>query len=202
VNTVPGKLIVIEAIDGGGTETQSKMLLDYLKNKNISAERICYPDYEQPIGKLIHEYLHRKFELSPAVQVLLHIADFTKDAVRIKQWLEEGKMVIADRYITTTIAYQGFRFPVEKIINLADIFELPKPDAIVYLKISAETSIKRKLKEKDELDRNESNKEFLEQLGKFYLKLIEKNVFGKWVVVDGEKSKEEVFEEVKKALDL
>lgn len=197
-----GKLVVIEAIDGGGTETQSKMLLEFLNEKGMPAEIICYPDYEQPIGKLIHEYLHKKYDFPTEVQILLHAADFVKDTVRIKQWLEEGKTVIADRYITTTIAYQGFRFPVEKIISIAELFELPKPDTIIYLKVSAETSMKRKKQEKNELDRNEENKHFLEQLGKFYLQLAEKNVFSNWVVVDGEKSKAEVFDEVRKALEL
>jgi len=200
---VKGNLFVFEGIDGGGTETQSKLLLDYLKNKNISAERICYPDYEQPLGKLIHEYLHKKFDFPPDVQAMLYAADMTKDKEKIKKWLEEGRTVIADRYITSTIAYQGFRgFPVEKILKLAEIFDIPKPDVIVYLKVSAETSMKRKLKEKPDLDRNESDKKLMENLSLFYEKLAKENIFSKWIVINGEKSREEVFEEVRKALGL
>lgn len=197
------RMIAIEGLDGAGTETQSKLLLDYLKEKDILAERICYPDYSKPIGKLIHEYLHNKFDFPPDVQAILYAADMVKDRDKINKWLKEGKTIILDRYITSTIAYQGFRgFPVEKIINLAELFTLPKPDIIIYLKVSAEISIERKLKEKPELDRNETDKEFLEKLARFYLELAKKNVFGKWVVVDGEKSREEVFEEVRKALEL
>ncbi len=198
-----GRLVVIEGIDGAGTETQSKLLLDYLKEKGIPAERIRYPDYSKPIGKLIHEYLHNKFDFPPDVQAILYAADMIKDRDKISKWLEEGRIVIADRYITSTIAYQGFRgFPVEKIINLAELFGLPKPEVIIYLKVSAEISMKRKLKEKPDLDRNESDKKFLEKLAGFYLELAEKNIFGKWIVVDGEKSREEVFEEIRKVLEL
>lgn len=198
-----GRLIVIESIDGGGTETQSKLLMDYLKSKNTPAERIYYPDYDQPLGKLIHEYLHRKFDFPPDVQAILYAADMIKDKDRIKKWLEEGRIVIADRYVTSTIAYQGFRgFPVEKILKLAEMFDIPKPDIIIYLKVSAETSMKRKLKEKQDLDRNESDRKLMENLGLFYERLAKDNVFSRWVVIDGEKSREEVFEEVRKASEL
>jgi dTMP kinase len=198
-----GRLIVFESIDGGGTETQSKLLLEYLKKKGIPAERLTYPDYEQPLGRLIHEYLHKKFEFSNETLVLLHLADRNKDKQKIREWLDEGKIVIADRYITTTIAYQGFAgFPIEKIIQLADMFELPKPEAIVFLKISADTSMERKQKEKPELDRNEENKELMKDMGKFYEKLINERVYSKWFVVDGEKTRQEVFEQVRKVLDI
>ena len=198
-----GRLVVFEYVDGGGTETQSKLLLDYLKNKGLPAERLSYPDYGQPLGRLIHEYLHRKFELSNETLVLLHLADRNKDRERVRRWLEEGRVVIADRYITSTMAYQGFAgFPVERIIRLAELFNLPKPDAIIYLRVSAETSMKRKLKEKNRLDRNESDSELMKDMNEFYLKLAGKNTFGRWVVIDGEQSKERVFGEVRKALGL
>ena len=198
-----GKLIVIEGIDGAGTETQSNLLQGYLKKKGIPAERLTYPDYSHPTGKIIHEYLHKKFELPNEVLVLLHLADRAKDAKKIKRWLEDGRIVIADRYATSAMAYQGFAgFPVEKIIQIAEMVGIPRPDFIVYLNVSAETSMQRKLKEKPELDRNEENKELMKSMGEFYLELAEKNTFGKWFVVDGEKPKQEVFELVRNAAGL
>ncbi len=198
-----GKLIVLEGIDGAGTETQSKLLLDYLKKKGIQAERIRYPDYEQPLGRLIHEYLHKKYDFSAESQVMLYAADMVKDKERIKKWLGEGRTVVLDRYITSTMAYQGFAgFPVERILSLAELFGLPRPDTIFYLKVSAKTSMERKYKEKSELDRNEENKALLEKLGVFYEKLAKKSTFGRWVVIDGEKTKEEVFGEIRKELGL
>lgn len=197
-NPYPGKVIVFEGIDGAGTETQSKLLFNYFKNKKRAVEILLYPDYKGPIGKLIHQYLYKQYDFSVEVQFLLYFVDFIKDREKINQWLKEGKIVISDRYFTSTIAYQGLRgFGVEKALKFAKIFDLPKPDFIVYLKISPETSMKRKYEEKRSLDRNEENKKFLGQLAKFYEKLIKNQIFGKWKIIDGEKPIEEVFSQIK-----
>jgi len=198
-----GRLIVFEGIDGAGTETQSKLLLEHLKSGGTPAERIRYPGYEHPIGKLIGEYLHGKFDLPVESQVLVHAADRAKDKAMIKKWLDEGRIVIADRYITSTMAYQGSSgFPVDKIISLADTVGLPRPDMVIYLRISAATSARRKAEESAELDRNESDSCLLGRVSKLYEKLARDNAFGKWVVIDGEQPKEKVFREVRKALKL
>lgn len=197
----PGKFIVFEGLDGAGTESQTALWLDYLRQQKKPAERIRYPDYEGPIGRLIHEYLHQKYDFSVEVQFLLYFTDFVKDVEKINEWLREGKTVIADRYFTSTIAYQGLRgFSEEKALKLAEFFNLPNPDLIVYLKVSSEVSIKRKFKEKGSLDRNEKDKEFLVKLSGFYENLIEKKAFGEWILIDGEKSIQEVFEDTKKII--
>ncbi len=197
------KFVVFEGIDGAGTEEQSKRLLDFLKDKEIPAERMEYPNYRNPIGKLIHEYLHKKFEFTPETQALLYTADMIGDKDKIKSLLDQGKYVIADRYFTSTLAYQGFRgVKVDDLLKVAEMFNLPKPDMILFLKVSAETSMKRKMDEKSDLDRNEENKTLLEKLSVFYDDLARRQVFGNWFVLDGEKSKEEVFEQVKKVLRL
>jgi dTMP kinase len=196
-----GKLIVFEGIDGAGTEEQSKRLLDFLRERKIPAERIEYPGYHSPIGKFIHDYLHKKFDLSPEVQALFYAADMINDKEKIKLWLKEGKYVIADRYFTSTLAYQGLRgVKTEKLLKLAELFEMPKPDLVLFLKVSPEISMQRKLNEKTDLDRNESDKTFLEKLSVFYEQLIKDQAFSQWYALDGEKSKEEVFEQVKRVL--
>jgi len=196
------RFVVFEGLDGAGTEEQSKRLLDFLKEKKIPAERIEYPGYHNPIGKFIHEYLHKKFDLSPEVQALFYAADMLNDKEKINLWLKQGNYVIADRYFTSTLAYQGLRVPLKKLLKLAELFEMPKPELVLFLRISPETSMERKLKEKKELDRNESDKTLLERLSVFYEQLIKDQVFSQWYVLDGEKSKEEVFEQVKKVLRL
>jgi len=198
-----GILLALEGIDAAGGEEQSNRILEYCRSKNIPAEKLTYPDYSTPIGKAIHDYLHENFELSEEILALLHATDRIKDKEKIKQWIEQGKLVICDRYYTSTLAYQGMKVPLEKLLKLAEMFDLQKPDIIVYLKISPETSIKRKRGEKgDNLDRNEASREVHEAVAKSYEKLIEKQVFGSWFVVDGEKSIEEVFEDIKKILRI
>lgn len=199
-NRYPGKFIVFEGIDGAGGETQSKLLSSYLGK---GAKNLSYPDYKNPIGKIIHQYLHNQYDLPVETQFLLHSADFIKDAVKILKWLDEKKTVIADRYFTSTIAYQGLRgFELKKALRFAEIFNIPKPDLIIYLDISPETSMRRKLEEKGNLDRNEKDKKFSKELKAQYRKMAKKSIFGEWVVINGEKSIEEVFEEIKKIIDL
>jgi dTMP kinase len=198
-NPYKGKFIVFEGIDGAGGETQSKLLLNYFKKQKIPVERLSYPDYRGQIGKLIHQFLHKKYDFSPEIQFLLYFTDFLKDKEKIENWRKENKIIISDRYFTSTLAYQGQKgFSIEKALKISKIFDLPKPDLIIYLKISPETSIKRKFREKKNLDRHEADKKFLEKISKFYDKLIKNQIFGKWVVVDGEMSIEEVAKEIRK----
>ena len=110
-----GKFIVFEGIDGAGVETQGKLLCNYLRKQKRSVERLYYPDYEGPIGRLIHQYLHKQYEFSVDIQFLLYFTDFIKDREKINQWIGEGKIVICDRYFSSTLAYQGLRgFSIKK----------------------------------------------------------------------------------------
>jgi len=197
-----GKFIVFEGIDGAGCETQVKLLFDYLKRQGKLVEKLSYPDYKGPIGRLIHQYLHKKYEFSVDVQFLLYFTDFIKEREKINQWIEEGKIVISDRYFPTTLAYQGLRgFSIKKALELAQRFKLPKPNLIIYLKVSPQVSMRRKCKEKKDLDRNEADKKFLKKVSEAYKKLIKEKIFSKWMVINGEKSIEEVFEEIKKIIN-
>ena len=196
-----GKFIVLEGIDGAGVETHGKLLTDHLRGKNLEVKRVYYPDYEGPIGGMIHNYLHSRFDFSPEVQFLIYTADFVKDKERINKWLNEGKAVVSDRYFSSTIAYQGIQgFPLKKSLEMAKILELPKPDLIIYIDVSPKVSMERKLKEKNSLDRNESNEKLLKTVGSFYRKLAKNEIFTDWIVVDGEKTIEEVFENIKAKL--
>ena len=200
-NSYPGKFVVFEGIDGAGGETQSNLLIDFLKEGKIPVEKLTYPDYSGPIGKIIHRFLHKKYEFSPEIQFLLYFTDFLKNKRKIEKRQKEVKFIISDRYFTSTLAYQGLKgFPLKTALNFAKTFQLPKPDLIIYLKISPETSIKRKFKEKGNLDRHESDKKFLGNLERFYKKLIKRKIFGQWVVVNGERPIEKVFEEIKRVI--
>lgn len=198
------KLIVFEGIDGAGTETQSKRLLMFLQEKGIPSVRLEYPDYEGPIGKLIHEFLYKKYDFDVNTQFLLHTADRMKDKEKINSLISQGNVVICDRYFTSVLGYQcGMGFPLDMALKVAETLGIPKPDKIIYLKVSPETSMKWKMSEKGgDVDRNESNRELQERLSKFYEGLIEKQVWASWFPVDGEKSKEEIFEQIKRILRL
>ena len=202
-NPYAGKFIVLEGIEGAGSETQSKLLVDFWRKQGKRVKRLFYPDGKGPIGELIGQFLHRKYDFPPQVQFLLYFVDFLKDKQKIEKWQKEEEIIVSDRYFTSTLAYQCVQdFPVQNARDIAQIFELPKPDLIIYLKISPETGTQRKLKEKKDLDRHESNKQFIERVANFYERLIKDQTYSKWVVIDGEKSIKGVFEDIKLQLSF
>lgn len=193
--------LVIEGIDGAGGSTQSNLLRKFLEERNFKVKLIGYPDYPNPIGKIIRKFLNKEFEISAEAQFLLYGLDMVKDREKILKNLEEGKIVLADRYIFSTLAYQCFakKFSLEKGLKLIEIFKLSKPDLVILLDIKPETSLRRKMKENNKLDRHEEDLELLKKVREGYLKLARKNVFSKeWVVLNGEKEIEEVSKEIKK----
>jgi dTMP kinase len=188
--------IVIEGLDGSGGQTQTHFLKEYFEREGSPYTLVTSPDYDHDIGKLFDKYLHGKVELNTEQVFLLCCMDVLNSVKKIKG-LEEDKMVIADRYITSTLAYRDAAgFSIEKGMKIVEILDFPKPDAIIFLNISPETSMKRKLKEKESLDIHEKNKKYLSKVKESYQKQISNNILGKWFVIDGEKSKKEVHEEI------
>lgn len=198
-----GKFIIIDGIEGRGGDTQTNLLSEFLIKQGKEVIKYHYPTYDQPIGKVIYEFLNKKYDFSPEVQALLYFSEFLQDKEIVEKSVAEGKYVIADRYFSSTIAYQGTKgVNYEKLMKLAGIFPLAKPDLAIYLKLSPETSIKRKTLQKGrgELDRHEGNFEFLQKLAKIYDKIAEKSILCKWEIVDAEKSIEEVFNQIIKLI--
>ena len=196
-----GKFIVLEGIDGCGKGTQAKNLVAHLRKQKAKVKTLSYPDRSGPIGSLIDQYLHRKYNFSKEVQFLLYFSDFLKDKDKIKKWRKEGKAIVADRYFTSTLAYQSIGgFSVARGLEVAALFDLPRPDLIIYLDIKPETSLARKFGQKGMLDRHEADAKFQKNLVRVYRQLAKRKALTRWVTIDGEKSKEEVFKQVKKAV--
>ncbi len=192
-----GKFIVLEGIDGAGGETQSKILFERLTKEGFDVVLLRYPDREGEIGKLIYKHLEKREIFPPEALALLYIADKLKDKKKILKLLEEGKIVIADRYFTSTLVYQHVQgIDQSKILKIGEIFELPKPDIAILIKISPETSMKRKKLEKGDLDNFEKNMEFMKKVSETYEITARNNVFCKWEIIDGEKSIEEVSQDI------
>jgi dTMP kinase len=194
-----GKFIVVEGIDGCGGETQTKKMSDFLKAKGIDHVRLRHPNYKTPLGKLISRGLYGKDNFPKAIQMLLYFTEIFQERDEIMRMVNEGMVVIADRYFTSTLAYQGQdKKDLEKLLGIEKMFSLPKPDICILIDISPETSYARKQKEKKgNLDNFEKDLSFLKKSAKNYAKLAKDDVFCKWEVIDGEGSKDEVFEKIK-----
>ncbi len=193
-----GKFIVFEGLDASGKETQSKNVVNYLKSKGINSIYTDEPTYSNPVGLFIKDWLSKKFNIKSMYSIpLLFAADrYEHLETIIKPALEKGTWVIADRYMYSTLAYEtALLNEDEEIMHwIEDIHKfILKPDLIIYIDISPEESVKRK----PHGDRLE-NLEMQKKVQRVYYKIRDKFNF---VSINGEKSREEVFEEIKNQID-
>ena len=196
-NRNKGKLIIIDGIDGCGGETQTKLLKEKLEKEGKKAKIFESPNYNRPAGKLLDNFLHSEYELSPEFLTLIYYADFVDTKTEVEKALSEGYIAICDRYVTTTMAYQSVQgIKLEQIEQLLKAIPIPKPDIAIYLSISAETSAKRKFAEKGNLDRFEKDLEFLTKITSKYIENAKNNVYCKQEIVDAEKPIEEVAQNI------
>lgn len=195
--------IVIEGLDGSGGETQTEKLIEFLKSKGKDVVVLSYPNPDSPVGKLLYDYLDKKFDLPVDVQMFLYEVDMALDKEMIGKALEEGKIIVANRYLQSTLAYQcGAKgVPKRDALTVAETLGLHVPDLVIYLDISVDTSMKRKFGEHNKLDRHEEDGVLLEKVKNTYGELAKESVFSKeWVIVDGEKNIDEVSEKVIEAV--
>ncbi len=149
-----GKLLVIDGLDGSGKGTHSKRVTEALNEMGIPAMRISFPDYESPSSALLQMYLHGEFgshadDVNAYAASVLFAADrFAGFRTKYQKPYDEGVILVADRYTTSNIVHQMCKLPREEwddfIAWLTDLeygkFELPKPDAVLYLDMLPEIS--------------------------------------------------------------
>ncbi|MEM2129568.1 MAG: dTMP kinase, partial [Candidatus Bathyarchaeia archaeon] len=142
------------------------------------------------IGRFIRKYvLHRKDRVSPIIEALLFAADRADHVENeIKPLLSEGKIIVSDRYVYSSLAYQGATG-----LSLDWIKEINKhvlqPDLSIYIDVSVETLMKRYGKEKSVMEQFETQK----KVEKIYKNLVQE---GKLIPVNGEQSIESAANEI------
>ena len=137
-----GLFIVFEGIDGGGKSTQIKMLAEYFKDKGYQVEFHMEPT-EGSVGSLLWTYMRSKDRsFRPETEALLFAADRIEHGKTIKQSLEEGKVVISDRYLHSSLAYQGAAGVESDWMQSLNKHAL-KPNLVILLDIDPERSLKR-----------------------------------------------------------
>lgn len=222
-----GKLVVIDGTDGSGKGTQTEKLLEYLEKKGKSNKYIDFPRYYTSFhGKMVGRYLSGEFgsleSASPYLTSLFYAMDRLTARDEIIDWLEEGSTIVANRYTTSSMAFQTARMPKndrETFLKwLYDMeykeHKLPKEDLVIFLYVpveisqklldkKADTSARRYTKGKKK-DINEANVEYQKEVLRLYLDLAKRNK--NWEVIKCVDSKgkllsiEKVHEKVVKAL--
>jgi len=103
-NSGRGRFIVFEGIDGSGKTTASKSLVDSLRASGLDAEWTC-----EPTGTWTGDAVRKgsKEARSPATEALLYAADRSEHAAWIDETVSKGAWVVCDRYLGSSLAYQG-----------------------------------------------------------------------------------------------
>ncbi len=180
-DTKKGKLIVSDGIDGSGKATQTALLTSRLKKEGVSVKTIDFPQYTKNFfGKLLRECLDGKhgdfLHLDPRIVSLLYAADRFESSARIRSWLSEGYIVIADRYTSANQIHQGSKLAdVKEQKNFLqwldrmehDVLGVPRPDLVLFLHVPVRISqelIKGRVRDLAESDTAHQEKALLNAL--------------------------------------
>ena len=193
-----GKLIVIEGTDCSGKETQTKLLVEKLNKVNIKCERMSFPMYDTPTGKIIGgPYLGKEYicdgwfsekapNVDPKVASLYYAADRKYNINKIYDLINKGINVILDRYIYSNLAHQGGkikdkneRYKMYDWINKLefDLLELPHADIKIFLHMPYDISHELNNKRSENKDQHEMSKDHLIMAEKSYMEIAKKYDF-------------------------
>jgi len=195
-----GKLIVIDGIDGTGKATQTNRLVERLRMEGKRVETLDFPQYENNVcGRILKKALRGEFgdflALDPKVASAVYSADRRESLPLLREWLDEGAVVILDRYVSSNMIHQGGKITdeAEATSFLAwldklehELMELPRPDIILYLDVRAEMAREllkqRALKEGSERDLVESDIDHMIASRDRALKIV--SLFNTWKHID------------------
>lgn len=150
-----GKLIIIEGSDGSGKATQTRLLVERLRKNGKSVKSVSFPDYDSESSALVKMYLRGDFgneadAVNPYSASAFYAVDrFASYQMQWKQFLQEGGIVIADRYTTSNMLYQMIKIQIrsekETYLNWLEDFEfnkmgLPRPDCVILLDVPLEVT--------------------------------------------------------------
>lgn len=156
-----GLFIVIEGTDGSGKSTQYKLMQQRLKSEGYDIVTIHFPRHKEESSYFVREYLAGNYgaadEVGPYTGSLFYALDRYQAAQEIRQALNDGKIVLCDRYVGSNMAHQGTKFshPEERrgyfiwLDNLEfQTLGIPRPDFNFVLHTPFEV-IKQRLDARD-----------------------------------------------------
>ncbi|KAG1817211.1 thymidylate kinase-domain-containing protein [Suillus subaureus] len=200
-----GAFIVIEGLDRSGKSTQASLLHDRLQDRQDAGATtpkvvlLKFPDRTTAIGKMIDAYLRSESELDDRAIHLLFSANRWELASTIVAHLAQGTTVLADRY-----AFSGIAFSARKGLSYewcrAPEVGLPAPDLTLFLNISPDVAAARGGYGLERYEKEEVQKGVRRVFNKIG-RAVQEEGEGKWVEIDAGKTKEEVAEELWKAVE-
>jgi dTMP kinase len=200
-----GVFISFEGIDGVGKSTQADLMQSYLAAKGLEVTRTLEPGGSDLGVEIRHLLLHRKGEVSVRSEALLYAADRAHHVASvIRPALAKGQIVISDRFLDSSVAYQG----AGRELDLTEVRNLSLwavdnllPDLTVLLDLDAAAASIRRGKTGAEPDRLESEKiTFFEAARNTYLELAKKEP-NRFHVVDASQDPDSIWKLIQPRLD-
>ena len=209
--------------DGSGKKTQTELLISHLESSGHQIKTIDFPRYyDNFFGGFIADAQCGDYgdfvNLHPRYASVLYAADRFETAPQIRQWLEEGYVVLADRYATANMIHQGGKIDDEgkrqEFISWLEkmefgVFNIPKPDLVLYFDLPVEVSMAN-IKHKDEAymkgrkDQTEEDESYARNSREAALWLCKQNPNWQMVVCadeDGMRSVEDISSDIIKLVD-
>ncbi len=147
------KLFVIEGTDGSGKRTQSKLLVERLKNMGVNCVMQSFPDYPSPACAPVKMYLNGEFGDSHSLTAYQANALYAVDRLctmqKYKEHISGGGSIVFDRYVQSTMLHQAGLIDDlkerDKFLEYVDEFEfntlkLPRPDVVLFLDVPVEVT--------------------------------------------------------------
>ena len=147
------RFVVIEGLDGAGTTTQAGLVAEALAGRGL---RVCVTAEPSggPLGAVARAHVRREITLDPVTTALTFVADRADHNARvIRPALEAGEWVVCDRYLLSTLAYQGAE-GVDGLWVLEASAQAATPDLTVYLDV-ADDQRERRMSSRQGPDRYE-----------------------------------------------
>jgi dTMP kinase len=184
-----GIFICIEGLDGSGKTTHAHRLVQNLQKQGFNAIYTTEPSRGE-LGTFIRSsVLEGEKRVPKVVEAVLFAVDRVEHLeTMVKPALNEEKIVISDRCVYSSLAYQGAAGLDLEWIEEINSFALP-PDLAIYIDVSPEVVVKRIRRKKSVMERLSTQRKVQE----VYLKFVDN---GKLVPIDGDKTKDEVEQDI------
>lgn len=151
------RFIVFEGLDGAGTTTQARRLANYLTDRGEVSTFTCEPT-DMPIGVTIREILHSEESITSWSLALLFAADrhehIEHPHTGVRAMVESGETVVCDRYLFSSLAYQGAFADFSAVESLNNAF--PLPEHLIFIDTPRDEA-QRRMGNRTKLDRLESD---------------------------------------------
>lgn len=175
-----GYLITLDGVEGSGKSTHAKLLFDYLKSKGYNVVLTKEPGATKLSRQIRNILLSlRNSDMSYLAELFLYLADRSQHVEEvIVPSIQNCKIVISDRFIDSTVAYQGYGrgISIDLINKLNKIATCSiKPDLTLILNTDVKAGLARAKKKKNKVDRIEKEEiKFHKKVHDGFLKIAKK----------------------------